>query len=48
MLSIFGTETKIALTGVLSRVRESLALYFLLKRTHFFVKGAFQTNYKIN
>ena len=49
VLSIFWRENKIALTGVRSRVRESLiavnlillTLYFLLV-SHFLVKSAFQ------
>ena len=52
-LSIFGAKTKIALTSVRSRVRESLAkwlilltLYFLLKLTYVLVKMLFdQQNY---
>ena len=49
-LSIFGAKLKTALTGVRSRVRESLAkranlilltLSFLLKRTYFLVKSAY-------
>ena len=50
-LSIFGAKTKIALTGVRSRVREFpciidnlilLTLYFSLKLTHFLIKSAFR------
>ena len=47
----FGAKLEIAVTGVRSRVRESLAemanltlltLHFLLKLAYFFVKSAFQ------
>ena len=47
-LSIFDAKLKIALTGVRSRVRESLTkrlittLYFLLKLTYFLVKSAYR------
>ena len=45
-LSTFGAKTKIALTGVHSRVRESLTKpvnqYILLQLTHFLVKNAFR------
>ena len=50
-LSIFGAKPKIALTGVRSIVRESLAkmanlillpVYFLLKLSNFLLKSAFR------